>query len=286
MMTDSAARADLKRLVHLALEEDLGAGDATTLWTVAENAVGAADVVAKAQAVVAGCDAFQVTYELVDPAVRVEPHMPDGALVEPGEAVLSVKGPARALLTGERVALNFLGRLSGVATATRRYVEAVAGTGARVIDTRKTTPGFRRLEKAAVLAGGGFNHRMGLYDMVLIKDNHILAAGGIEAAVNAVRGRNIRGLPVEVEVVDTPGLEAALRAGVDRILLDNMTPTQVSAAVATVKVWDGPRPQVEASGNITLDTIRAYGLAGVDFISVGAITHSAPTADFSMRFRS
>ncbi|MDH3225040.1 MAG: carboxylating nicotinate-nucleotide diphosphorylase, partial [Gemmatimonadota bacterium] len=173
-----------------------------------------------------------------------------------------------------------------VATATRRYVQAVAGTGARVIDTRKTTPGYRRLEKAAVLAGGGFNHRLGLYDMVLIKDNHILAAGGIEAAVNAVRGRNIRGLPVEVEVVDMPGLEAALRAGVDRILLDNMTPAQVSAAVATVKVWDGPRPQVEASGNITLDTIRAYGLTGVDFISVGAITHSAPTADFSMRFRS
>lgn len=285
MMTDSAARADLERLVQLALEEDVGPGDATTRWTVPETAEAAADVVAKAPAVIAGSQAFQVTYELVDAAVRVEPHQPDGALVEPGDVVLSVEGPARALLTGERVALNFLGRLSGVATATRRYVQAVAGTGARVVDTRKTTPGLRRLEKAAVVAGGGFNHRMGLYDMVLIKDNHILAAGGIEAAVEAVRGRNVRGLPVEVEVVDLPGLEAALRAGVDRVLLDNMSPAQVSAAVATVKLWDGPRPLLEASGNVTLDTIRAYGLADVDFISVGAITHSAPTADFSMRFR-
>ncbi|NNM33130.1 MAG: carboxylating nicotinate-nucleotide diphosphorylase [Gemmatimonadetes bacterium] len=279
-------RATLERLVRLALDEDVGTGDATTDWTIPEEAMGVADVLSKGSAVLAGLDAFTLTYEMVDPEVEVEPHEPDGASVEPGDVVLSVSGSARALLTGERVALNFLGRLSGVATATRAYVRAVEGTGARVIDTRKTTPGFRRLEKAAVVAGGGTNHRMGLYDMVLVKDNHIAASGGIEAAVEAVRSRNLRGLPVEVEVTDMEQLEAALRAVVDRVLLDNMTPGQVAQAVARVRASDGPRPQLEASGNMSLDRIRSYADAGVDFISVGAMTHSAPAADFSMRFRS
>ena len=286
MTTTPGVRPELERLVRLALEEDVGPGDATTDWTVPEEARGVADVVSKGSSVVAGLEAFVLTYELVDPNVRVDPHVPEGAPVEPGDVVLTVEGPARALLTGERVALNFLGKLSGVATATRAHVRAVEGTGARVIDTRKTTPGFRGLEKAAVVAGGGTNHRMGLYDMVLVKENHIAAAGGIEAALDAVRSRNVRGLPVEVEVTDLEELEAVLRAGADRVLLDNMSAGQVAAAVARVRASDGPKPQLEASGNMSLETIRAYGETGVDFISVGAITHSAPTADFSMRFRS
>lgn len=286
MSTAPVARPALERLVRLALEEDVGSGDATTEWTVPEEDRAKADVVSKGAAVVAGLEAFVLTYQMVDPEVRVEPHVPDGAPVETGDVVLSLSGPARALLTGERVALNFLGRLSGVATATRAFVRAVEGTAARVIDTRKTTPGFRKLEKAAVVAGGGTNHRMGLYDMVLVKDNHIAAAGGIEAAVEAVRNRNVRGLSVEVEVTDMEELEAAMRAGADRVLLDNMTPEQVARAVARVQGSDGPRPQLEASGNMSLDRIRSYAETGVDFISVGAITHSAPTADFSMRFRS
>ena len=285
MITDPGVRKTLERLVRLALEEDVGPGDATTDWTVPETETGVADVVSKGSSVVAGLEPFALTYEMVDPDVRVEPHLADGAAAEVGDVVVSVSGSARSLLTGERVALNFLGMLSGVATATRDYVRAVQGTNTRIIDTRKTTPGFRRLEKAAVVAGGGTNHRIGLYDMVLVKDNHIAASGGIEAAVEAVRSRNVRGLPVEVEVTGMGELDEALRAGADRILLDNMTPEQVAEAVTRVRASDGPRPQLEASGNMSLDRVMSYAETGVDFISVGAITHSAPIADFSMRFR-
>ena len=282
-MTDAEGQRDLEALVRLALEEDVGTGDVTTQWTVPDDKRAEAVVVAKSPSVVAGTLPFATTFRLLDPSVVVEVLAEDGSAAAPGDVVLRLEGSARSLLTGERVALNFLGHLSGVATLTRTFVQALEGTSARVVDTRKTTPGWRRLEKAAVLAGGGANHRMGLYDMVLIKDNHIAAAGGIPAAVEAVRRRNVRGLLVEVEVSDMDTLEQALQGGVERILLDNMTPEQVAEAVGRVGEWDGSRPQLEASGNVNLDTIRAYGETGVDLISVGAVTHSAGSADFSMR---
>jgi len=195
-------------------------------------------------------------------------------------------GRARPILTGERTALNFLQRLSGVATMTRRFVDAVAGTGATILDTRKTTPSFRLLEKAAVRAGGGGNHRIGLYDMVLIKDNHIAAAGGITAAVRRVREHDRAGLPIEVEVTNLAELDEAIDAGVDRILLDNMDLETMRAAVERVRERAGegrPRPLLEASGNITIDRVRAVAETGVDLISVGALTHSAPALDLSLR---
>jgi nicotinate-nucleotide pyrophosphorylase (carboxylating) len=197
---------------------------------------------------------------------------------------MTVRGSARSILTAERTALNFMQRLSGVATVTRTYVRAVEGTGARVIDTRKTTPGMRALEKAAVLAGGGANHRHGLHDMVMIKDNHIAAAGGITAAVEAVRARNDRGLRVEVETTSLAEVEEALRVGADRIMFDNMAPELMRQAVERVRAAD-PRPETEASGGITLESIRAAAETGVDFISVGALTHSAPSLDLSLGLR-
>ena len=222
----------------------------------------------------------------LDPDAELEALRRDGDAVEPGDVVLRIRGEARAILTGERTALNFLQRLSGVATLTRRYVDAVAGTGARILDTRKTTPGWRRLEKAAVRAGGGDNHRAGLYDMVLIKENHIAAAGGITAAVQRVRERNSEGLAVEVEVTSPPELEEAVRAGVDRVLLDNMGLDELRAAVAlaerTAAAAGRPRPELEASGNMTLERVRAVAETGVDFISVGALTHSATALDLSL----
>jgi nicotinate-nucleotide pyrophosphorylase (carboxylating) len=202
--------------------------------------------------------------------------------VDPGDEAMRIEGSARSILTAERTALNFLQQLSGVATMTRRYVREVEGTGARVIDTRKTTPGMRLLEKAAVVAGGGANHRVGLYDMVMIKDNHIAGAGGITAAVEAVRRHNDRGLRVEVETTNLDEVREALSAGVDRIMFDNMTPELMSEAVALVHA-SHPRPETEASGGITLETIASFARTGVDFISVGALTHSAPALDLSLR---
>jgi nicotinate-nucleotide pyrophosphorylase (carboxylating) len=194
-----------------------------------------------------------------------------------------VEGPARALLTGERTALNFLGHLSGIATLTRRFVDAVRGTGASIIDTRKTTPGWRILEKKAVRDGGGRNHRMGLYDMVMIKDNHIAAAGGIEAAVARVRKANDRDLPVEVEVTTIQELIRVLPLRVDRVLLDNMPLETLREAIRRVEAAPLPRPETEASGNVLLGSARSIAETGVDLISVGALTHSAPNADLSMR---
>jgi len=283
MMTDPRAPAELLDLVRLALEEDVGPGDATTEWTVPEGRRGAADVVAKAEAVVAGLAAFECTFDLIDPAVDIEPHVPSGASVEPGQVVLSLSGPARALLTGERVALNFLGRLSGIATLTRAFVRAVAGTGARVVDTRKTTPGLRALEKYAVRVGGGHNHRFGLADGVLIKDNHIAIVGSIENAVAAVRANVSHLQKIEVEVDRIDQIPEALQAGADAILLDNMTPEQTREAVALVRSKPGgERILLESSGGVTLDTVRAYAEAGVDLISSGALTHSAPAVDISL----
>jgi nicotinate-nucleotide pyrophosphorylase (carboxylating) len=278
--------AEVRRLLEAALGEDVGAGDWTTRWTVPAARRGEAEVVAKAPGVLAGIEVAVAAFHAVDPELEVESFARDGERVEPGRRVLRVRGAAGSILTAERTALNFLQRLSGVATATRRYVEAVAGTGARVIDTRKTTPGMRRLEKEAVRAGGGANHRFGLHDMVLIKENHIAAAGGITAAVKAVRARNTSGLKVEVETTTPDEVEEALVAGVDRIMFDNMPVPLLARMVERVRGHGPGRPETEASGGITLETIRPVAETGVDFISVGALTHSALALDLTLLLRS
>ena len=272
-------------LIDAALAEDVGAGDFTSLWTMPSGRRARAEIVAKAAGVIAGSEVALEVFRRVDPDLRVEVAAGDGTAVAQGDVVMTIEGAARSILTAERTALNFLQQLSGVATVARRYVDAVAGTGARVIDTRKTTPGMRRLEKDAVVAGGGANHRVGLYDMVMIKDNHIAAAGGIMAAVEAVRVRNDRGLRVEVETSTLAEVGEALAARVDRVMFDNMDPATMRQAVALVAEAGDPRPETEASGGITLDTIRAFAETGVDFISVGALTHSAPALDLSLQLR-
>lgn len=269
-------------LIDLALDEDRGPGDWTTRWTVPARLRVRAEIVAKENGILAGVAPASAVFLRIDSRVTCEPRHDDGARVAPGDVVLSLSGPARAILTGERVALNFLQRLSGVATLTRRFVDAIDGTGARILDTRKTTPGWRSLEKAAVRAGGGVNHRMGLYDAIMIKDNHVEIAGGITAAVAAVREQNTRGLPVVVEVRSLEELDEALRAGVDRVLLDNMDIDTMREAVARARRHDA-NVVLEASGNMTLGRVRAVGSTGVDFISVGAVTHSAPALDLSLR---
>lgn len=272
---------NLDRLVRWALEEDLGQqGDVTSHVTIPPDKRVVGRITAKAPGVIAGLSAVHVVYQQVDPAVRVQAALNDGDAVSPGTLVCEVEGSGRSVLTGERVALNFLQRLSGIATLTAQFVKAVTGTDAVILDTRKTTPGWRLLEKYAVRLGGGHNHRMGLYDMVLIKDNHIDAAGGITAAVEAVRqSPNAAELQVEVEVKTLDELREALSLNPDRILLDNMDENQMREAVRIT----AKRVPLEASGNMTLERVAAVAATGVDFISVGALTHSAPALDLSMR---
>jgi nicotinate-nucleotide pyrophosphorylase (carboxylating) len=268
-------------LIDLALEEDRGAGDWTSRWIVpARNRVHAR-IRAKADGVVAGVLLAEAVMLRLDPRVEFEVVSPDGTAVQRGATVCTLRGPGRAVLTGERTALNFLQRLSGIATLTRRFVDAVEGTGARILDTRKTTPGWRTLEKAAVRAGGGENHRSGLYDAVLIKENHVTIAGGIDEAVRRVADQNARGLPVIVEVRSDAEVRAALDADVDRLLLDNMSVDAMRAIVAAVRDAED-RPLLEASGNVRLDNVRAIAETGVDYISIGALTHSAPSLDLSL----
>jgi nicotinate-nucleotide pyrophosphorylase (carboxylating) len=276
----------IDRLVQAALEEDVGPGDWTTMWTVPENARASGIVVAKAPVVVSGIEPALRVLEAVDPDLTVEVEVPDGGAANEGAVVLRIEGSARSILTTERTALNFLGRLSGIATLTAAFARAVEGTGARVIDTRKTTPGWRTLEKAAVLHGGGANHRIGLHDMVLIKENHIAAAGGIAPALAAVTAQNASGIPVEIEVTSLEELQEALGAGAERVLLDNMWPGPLADAVALARRLRGEDVVLEASGNVSLSTVREIAETGVDLISVGALTHSAPTADLSLRIRS
>lgn len=273
---------DLDALVARALAEDVGPGDVTTQWTVPPDMSGVAEIRAKAPVVVAGLGPARRVFEAVDASLDLEIEVADGAARAPGERVLTVRGSLASILTAERTALNFLGRLSGVATLTRRFVEAVGGTSARVIDTRKTTPGWRELEKAAVRAGGGTNHRMGLHDMVLVKENHIAAAGGVREAIAGVRANNARGLEVEIEVRSLAELDVALDLGVERVLLDNMSPALLREAVERARTRSASPPLLEASGNVNLDTIAAVAASGVDLISVGALTHSAPVADLSL----
>lgn len=273
---------DALHLVDLALNEDRGTGDVTTIWTVTARARAEARIVAKASGVIAGLEIARAVFVRVDPRVELEAKVHDGDRVSLGDVVCTLHGPARAVLTGERTALNFLQRLSGVATLTRAYVDEVAGTNARILDTRKTTPGWRTLEKAAVRAGGGANHRYGLHDMVLLKENHIAMAGGIAAALEMVASQNRTRVPVEIEVRNLDELEQAIHAGAERVMLDNMTLDEMRAAVERARAGKRP-PRLEASGNMTLDRVRAVAETGVDDISVGALTHSAVALDLSMQ---
>jgi len=262
--------------VRAFLAEDVGDGDVTAESVVPADARLAAVLLLKEQGVVCGLEVVEAVFRELDPEVDFEPLARDGDLVQ-GE-VARVAGNARALLTGERTALNLLGRLSGIATLTRRYVDAVAGTGAVILDTRKTTPGLRALEKLAVRAGGGTNHRFGLFDAVLIKDNHLRLGGGVAESVRRARET---GLPVEVECETLDDVRAALAAHADTILLDNMAVPQLREAVGLI---DG-RARTEASGGVTLDTVREIAETGVDSISVGALTHGARSLDVSMEVR-
>jgi nicotinate-nucleotide pyrophosphorylase (carboxylating) len=270
---------ELTELARRALAEDVGGGDVTTSATVAADAHARALITQKAPGTIFGLDATEACFGLLDPDVRFQRLAQEGVWREQGGPVLSIEGLAGALLTGERTALNFLGRLSGIATLAARFVREVEGTGTVVLDTRKTTPGLRSLEKAAVAAGGAGNHRVGLFDAILIKENHIATAGGIAQAVARAR-EAAPGLAATLEVeVRNPGeIEEALAAGVPRLLLDNMSVDELRVAVAQV----GARAKLEASGNVTLENIRERAQTGVDFISVGALTHSAPALDLSL----
>jgi nicotinate-nucleotide pyrophosphorylase (carboxylating) len=269
----------LDHLITLALAEDLGdRGDITSDAVLPENTQAQARLVAKAEGVIAGLFAFERTFHHLAPDVEIVLHAADGARVQPGALIATLRGSARALLTGERTALNFLQRLSGIATLARRYVDAVAGTGAIILDTRKTTPGYRLLEKYAVRMGGAQNHRMGLYDAAMIKDNHIDAAGGITAAVERVRAYS-PDVPIIVEVRTMDELREALPLSVSQILLDNMTLEEMRACVLET----AGRVPLEASGNMSLERVRSVAETGVNYISVGALTHSAPALDLSMQ---
>lgn len=281
---DSLMSKDMDSLIRAALEEDVGPGDVTTLATIPEGMVMQAAMVARKPLVVAGLPVVERVYQSLDPAVSLEHLAADGQAIKAGEVLLQVRGPARPILSGERVALNFIQRLSGIATLTAQYVAEVAGTKARILDTRKTTPGWRRLEKYAVRCGGGQNHRFGLFDMVLIKDNHLAALGHerpnpVAAAVQRAR-QQYPGLKVEVEADTLEQAVQAAEAGADIILLDNMTPEQLREAAGRV----GKRALTEASGGVNLGTVRALALSGVDYISVGALTHSAVAVDIGLDF--
>jgi nicotinate-nucleotide pyrophosphorylase (carboxylating) len=271
----------VERIVWTALEEDVGAGDLTTGAIVDPAATASASILVKEAGVVCGLDVAQAVFLALDPRIRFERLVTDGhAVDQPPREVARIEGAARALLTGERTALNLLGRLSGIATSTRRYVDAVAGTGAQILDTRKTTPGLRALERHAVASGGGRNHRFSLDEAILIKDNHIRLAGGVRPAVESVRAA-CGNLPIEVEAETMADVREALDAGADAILLDNMAPAQLREAVAFI----AGRVPLEASGGVTLETVRAIAETGVDFVSVGALTHSAHSLDVSLELR-
>jgi nicotinate-nucleotide pyrophosphorylase (carboxylating) len=285
MLSGLATIPAVRRLIELALDEDLGRGDITsaTVFAAGQGTRVIADMAVRQPIVAFGIDIAAAVFELVDPRIEVERHAGDGERLDRGALIASVRGPATTVLAAERTALNFVQRLSGVATQARRYAEAVAGTPARVVDTRKTTPGFRVLEKAAVVAGGCANHRFDLGSGILIKDNHIAACGSVRAAVEAAKQRAPHPLRIEVEVTNLGQLEDALAAGAEVVLLDNMTVAQVEVAAARVHARGGVL--VEVSGGVTLATIADYARAGADLISVGALTHSAPAVDIGLDVR-
>jgi nicotinate-nucleotide pyrophosphorylase (carboxylating) len=271
----------INNLIEQALAEDIGSGDITTEAIIAENDISPAVILAKQDLLLAGIATCREVFFYIDSAVQFMPFARDGERVSAGTELARLSGSTRALLMGERVALNFLQHLSGIATLTSKYVDKIAGTKARMLDTRKTIPGLRQLEKYAVRMGGGKNHRMGLYDMVLIKDNHIKAAGGITNAVTRVREKLQDRLKIEVETGSLDEVREALAVKVDILMLDNMSLDMMRDAV---KIISG-KAMVEASGNVTLETVRAIAETGVDFISSGSLTHSAPAADISMKIK-
>jgi len=264
--------------IQNALVEDIGPGDLTSTFLVPADHRSEARIFAKEDAVVAGIEAAGAVYHQVDPKIAITARRKNGDSVQPGDTVLEIKGPTRSILTGERVALNFIQRLSGVATITRKFVEAVAGTGAEILDTRKTTPGLRALEKGAVKAGGAQNHRIGLFDAVMVKDNHLLAHPDLPAAIQEIRDKHPK-LLIEVEADSIEQVREFVRLeAVDVILLDNMSPEEIRKCLALRR----PGLKFEASGGVSLTTVRAIAETGVDYISVGQLTHSAPSIDFSL----
>lgn len=275
----------IEALLDLAFAEDIGDGDATTLSTIPADAVGCQCLKIKEEGVLAGVEIARMVFERFDPSLKMTVYMQDGTYVHPGDVAFIVEGPTRSLLQTERTMLNIMQRMSGIATVTAKYQSRLEGLHTKVLDTRKTTPGMRILEKEAVAIGGGANHRMGLFDMILIKDNHTDFAGGIPQAVARAKewcqanGKNLR---IEQEVRNTEEIMQAIAAGVDRIMLDNYTPEATKEAVALIRK-NAPGVEIESSGGITLDTLRAYGEAGVDFISVGALTHSVKGLDMSFK---
>ncbi len=269
----------LDLLLKAALAEDLGNGDVTTDALISEAIDAKAMVIAKEAMVISGTSAFERTFKLLDPDTKISRLYPDGVQIEPGSTFLEVEGKLRIILSGERVALNLLQRLSGIATLTRRFVEAVKDYPVRLVDTRKTTPLWRALEKKAVRDGGARNHRFGLFDGILIKDNHIAGAGGIRQAIRQAKEYSHHLVKVEIEVETIEQLKEAVSEGADVILLDNMTPEEVKEAVAIVR----GKAILEASGGISLENIKDYAATGVDIISLGALTHSAPAVDISLK---
>ncbi len=269
-------------LLTLAFAEDVGDGDHTTLSTIPADAMGRQHLLVKEEGIIAGVEIARKVFQKFDPSLKMTTYINDGAHVKPGDIAFVVEGPVRSLLQTERVMLNIMQRMSGIATMTAHYQKRLEGLKTKVLDTRKTTPGMRMLEKMAVKIGGGENHRIGLFDMILIKDNHVDFAGGIPQAVAsakkylAEKGKNLK---IELEVRNTEEIQQALEAGVDRIMLDNFTPERTREAV---KLING-RAEVESSGGITLETLRDYGECGVDFISVGALTHSVKGLDMSFK---
>ena len=269
-------------LLTLAFAEDVGDGDHTTLSTIPADEKGIQQLIVKEEGILAGVDIARKVFEKFNPSLKMTVYINDGAHVKPGDIAFEVEGPVRSLLQTERVMLNIMQRMSGIATQTARYQDRLKGLKTKVLDTRKTTPGMRMLEKEAVRIGGGCNHRIGLFDMILIKDNHVDFAGGITQAVNAAKAyckANGKDLKIEVEVRNTDEIREALAADIDRIMLDNFSPERTREAV---KLINGA-VEVESSGGITLDTLRDYGECGVDFISVGALTHSVKGLDMSFK---
>lgn len=269
----------IRKIVQTAIEEDTGEADVTTAAALTGEEIGKALALAKSVVVVAGIDVFEETFLFLDPGMKFTGCCNDGDVVEKGGRIAEISGNLSRILTAERVALNFLQRMCGIATFTRQYVDEVKGTKAKILDTRKTAPGLRYLDKYAVRIGGGHNHRFGLYDGVLIKDNHIVAAGGISQALARVRGRLPHTLKVEIEVKNLQELEEAVNSGADVIMLDNMSLEDMRKAVTAA----GGRVPLEASGNVSLANVRQIAKTGVDFISVGALTHSVPASDISLK---
>ena len=271
----------IDRAVRAALEEDLGlAGDITTTATIAEDARSGAVIAARKEGVIAGLEVARAAFAACDPAIAFEPLVKDGDVVAPGTAAARIEGPSRGILTGERTALNFMCHMSGIASLTRQYVQKTAGTKARICCTRKTNPGLRAFEKYAVRAGGGSSHRYGLFDAVLIKDNHIVAAGGIAAAIGRARAHAGHLVKIEIEVDSIDQLREVMAIGADVVLLDNMAPKMLAEAVSII----AGRALAETSGGVNLDTVEAIAKSGVDLISVGALTHSAPVLDLGLDF--